>query len=212
MAGVVHIEEFRARADNFLAAMPTEVLRINRGLAASVIPLITGRIINEGKDAKGQLFGSYSDNPLPLFFYKNKATGKVSEDSFNSLVKAKKKVLSTGEKFKGVSYKEFRQLGNLPTNFVTMSFTGETLADVGIKDEKIEGSLVRTTIASTNKHTKAKYNAKGQKVGEDGTEKILDFLGERYGENILEPNPEELEILQAAFEDELQQVLDKFFK
>lgn len=210
-AGALNITEFRKRVEAFLHAVPGEVLRINQGLAVSVIPLITGRIINEGKDATGKQLGTYSNNPLPLFFFQNKSTGVGAERKIDSLVKSKKKALATGEKFRGVSYAEFRQANNLPTDHVTLSFTGETLGDIGVIDEKVENRLVRTTIGAKNTKTKAKYNAKGQRVGENKTEQILDYLGERYGEDILAATPEEEKILADAFDDELQIFINKYF-
>src|SRR5687767_3839267 len=120
MAGrALNIEEFKKTVEAFIRDVPGEVLRINQGIALSAVPMITGRIINTGKDSKGAALGSYSDNPLPLFFFTNKGTGVGAERKIEALVKAKKNALQTGEKFKGVSYKEFREANNLPTTFVT---------------------------------------------------------------------------------------------
>lgn len=205
------VNQYRERVQDFLNAVPAEVLRINQALALSAVPMITGRIINQGIDAKGKQLGQYSTNPLPLFFFHNKGTGVGADNKLQKLVKSKRKAaIATGEKFRGVSYKEVRELNNLPTNFVTLSFTGETLGDIGVVDEVTERFLVRTTIGARNRKSKAKYNAKGQKIGENKSEQILDFLGERYGDEILDMNPKEEEIIAAAFNDELQKFINQY--
>jgi len=97
-------------------------------------------------------------------------------------------------------YKKYREFNNLPTNFVTLSFTGETLADIGVLESVVDGSSVVTTIGSTGKTTKGKVN----------TKQILDYLGKNYGTNILSLNEEEEILLAKSYELELQKIIDKF--
>lgn len=213
MATGLNITEFNSKLNSFLSALPDELVRINNGLALSAIAEVRRRLIDTGVDGSGKSLGAYSTNPLPTFFFKNKGTGSGADSRFDALVKSKQKqARNTGEKFKGVSYKEFRQLNNLPTAHVTLSFTGETLGDLGVIKEAISGEKVITTIGAKNTKTKAQYNAKGQKVGEETTEEVLDHLGERYGEDILAVNPEEEKMLEAALDDEIQKLANKFFE
>lgn len=195
-----------------LNELPGEVLKINIGLANSVLPLIKGRIVSQGVNGHGKAFGKYSVNPLPTFFFNNKSTGKGAEDKIKALEKRKRKeATKSGGKFKGISYTEFRDANNLPTDHVTLSFTGETLADIGVVDEQVNGPLVVVGIASKNTKTKARYNAKGEKIGENKTEQILDYLGDRYGEDILLPSPEEEEVISGAFAEEIQNLFERYF-
>lgn len=212
MATGLNIEQYRERVNSFLTALPGEVTRINNALALSAIAEVRRRLIDTGIDGTGKSLGTYSTNPLPTFFFANKGTGSGADTKLDALVKRKQKqAKNTGEKFKGVSYKEFRELNNLPTVHVTLSFTGETLGDLGVISEAVSGEKIITTIGAKNSKTKAKYNAKGQKVGEETTEQVLDHLGERYGENVLAVNPEEEKMLAAALDDELQKLFDKYF-
>jgi hypothetical protein len=209
----LNINQFRERVAALLNALPEEIQRINNGLALSAIAEVRRRLIDRGIDGDGKSLGTYSTNPLPTFFFTNKGTGSGADKKLESVIAAKKKqAKSTGEKFKGVSYKEFREINNLPTAHVTLSFTGETLGDLGVVSEVIENLKIVTTVGAKNTKSKARYNAKGQKIGQDTSEQILDYLGEMYGEDLLGLTPAEEKNLGAALDDELQKLFDKYIE
>lgn len=209
MAKALTIEEFNKRVGDLIENLPAEIQRINDGIALSTIPLITGRIRNQGVDGNGKSFGNYSTNPLPTFFFTHKGLGKGADDALTALIKKKKK--QEGKNFKGISYEEFRRVNNRPTNHVTLSFSDETLNDIGVINVRHEGQIIVTTIGALGSKTKVKYSAKGEKKGQNTTEQILDFLGERYGEDILSTNEDEQQLMAEVLDAELQIMLDKFF-
>lgn len=208
MAQGLNIEEFISKVNEMLGALPRSVAEINEGLAASAIPMIIDRLTELGTDGKGKKLGTYSDNPLPTFFYLHKGTGSGADQALESAIKKKRK--EQGKNFKGISYKEFRELNNRPTNFVTLSFTGETLADLGVIQTLIESTVVVVMVGAQNKTTKATRDAKGNIKGRITTGQVLEYLGERYGENILALTGDEEEILANAFDVELQNFLNKY--
>lgn len=207
MAAGLDINAYALKVQAMLNDLPEGVQRINDGLALSAIPLIVNRLVDLGVDGKGKKLGNYSTNPLPTFFYLHKGTGSGADAKLDALVKKRRK--EEGEAFKGISYKEFREINNRPTNFITLSFTGETLGDLGVTNNVVNGLVVVTTVAAQNKVSKAKYDAKGNNAGQITTEQILDYLGERFGENILALSEEEEEQMANAYDIELQKFINQ---
>lgn len=207
MADTIDFEELKRRVDRMLKGLPERMGMINELLAESAIPLIVTRLVDMGTDGAGHKMGSYSTNPLPTFFYLGKSTGSGSDEKLKAAVKAKRK--KEGKNFKGISYKEFRELNGKPTNFVTLSFTGETLADLGIIQKAVEKDNVIISVGAQGKTTKAKRDASGNVVGNISTADVLDFLAARYGDEILGLNAQEQQILDNAMEIELQKYFDE---
>lgn len=208
MADVLTVEEFKNRVQNMLVNLPEEVQRLNDGLALSMVPLIVNRLIDLGEDGKGKKLGKYSDNALPTFFYLHRGTGSGADAKLQATIKKKQK--EEGKNFKGISYKEFREINNLPTNFVTLSFTGETLADVGVVSNVVNGFVVLTTIDAKGQSTKTKYDSKGNAKGTITSAEILDFLALRFGENLLALNEEEEKQTREAYDRGLQSIVNKY--
>jgi hypothetical protein len=206
----LNINDFQARVRNMLNALPDRSARINDGLAQSAVPMIVNRLIDLGQDGNGKPLGDYSDKPLPTFFYLHKGTGSGADKKLEQKIKSERK--KKGKNFKGISYKDFRELNNRPTAHVTLSFTGETLGDLGVTKTVHEGGNVVSTIESLNTVTKAVYNAKGEKKGSNTTQDILDFLGARYGENILALTDEEEKKLSAALDVELDNFIKEYLE
>lgn len=208
MADVLTVEEFKSRVQNMLLNLPEEVQRLNDSLALSAIPLIVNRLTDLGEDGKGKKLGSYSTNALPTFFYLHRGTGSGADAKLDAAVKRKRK--EQGKDFKGISYKEFREINNRPTNFVTLSFTGETLADIGVVSNVVNGFVVLTTVDAQGKSTKQQYDAKGNPKGTITSAEILDFLSERFGENLLALNEQEEEQMVVAYDQGLQGIVNKY--
>lgn len=208
MADVLTVNEFKARVQNLLANLPEEVQKLNEGLALSAIPLIVTRLTDLGEDGAGKKLGNYSTNPLPTFFYLHRGTGSGADAKLDALVKKRRK--EEGKKFKGISYKEFREINNLPTRFVTLSFTGETLADLGVVNSVANGFVIVTTVDAQNRASHAKYDSKGNQKGEITSGEILDFLSERFGENLLALNDDEQRQITTAYDQGLQSITNKY--
>lgn len=206
MAGISW-DEFVTRIDRMIKGLPQRVGEINELLAESAIPDIIIRLTDLGIDGSGKKLGSYSTNPLPTFFFLGKATGSDADDKLKETIKKKRK--TEGKSFKGISYKEFREINNLPTNFVTLSFTGDTLSDLAVIQKEVQKNNVIITIGAAGKKTKATYNAKGEKKGEISTADVLDYLAGMYGEEILGMTKQEEEKLANAFDEEMQNYFDE---
>lgn len=86
-------------------------------IGLDAVDMITSRIIETGKNAQGsdlRYKGKvYSDTEVPAFFFKNKSRTGSAEAMVQSFI-------DDGET---LSYEEFRQINNLPTDHVTLSFT-----------------------------------------------------------------------------------------
>lgn len=208
MATTLNINQFNDKVKSLLTALPAEVQKINDGLAISAIPLIVNRLTDLGEDGTGKKLGQYSNQPLPTFFYLHKGLGSGADAKLESLVKQKQKAQKGN--FKGISYAEFRQINNRPINFVTLSFTGETLGDLGVTKNIVNGLVIVTTVGEKNTISKKKYNAKGEPIGEITTGQVLEYLSLRYGQNILALTQEEQKQIANAYNLELQKLFNKY--
>jgi len=61
--------EFSEKIKSFSQALLVEMPKINASVAMNAFGMVADRIRNEGIDGKGKSLGTYSENPLPLFFY-----------------------------------------------------------------------------------------------------------------------------------------------
>lgn len=166
---------------------------INEKMALDGAAMVKDRILNTGVKADGTSLGDYSTNPLPVFFFKDKELNKSGENFY----------LSRKKKGEGISYKEWREANNRPTDHVTLSFSGETLRDVGVTKNLVSGTRVTTSIGPKN--TKVRANG-------DTTEKITDeYLGPRYG-NFMAPNDQEIDKLKKYLESQVIKLFNDCFK
>lgn len=171
------------------AAMPA----INEKVALDGAAMVKDRIINTGINANGTSLGTYSERELPSFFFKDKALNNSGQKAYED---AKK----NGE---GISYKKWREANNRTTDHVTLSFSGTTMRDVGVRKQLIEGTKVITSIGAKN--TKIRSNG-------DSTETIVDeYLQPRYG-NFMQPNDTETKILKNNLENEIKKLINESFK
>lgn len=170
------IKAFKRNIDNLLQHLPDEVSKMNKKIAVNAIARITSRLTDHGKTAEGASLGTYSTKPMSPLFFLGKGL-KGADKKVNSLVKKQKK---SGEQ-PGVSYEQWRKFNNLPTQHVTLSFTGETLGDIGVLSQTIDGSSIITTVGSKNSKSKDVYDKRGRKTGTKTTGDVLDDLNDKYG-------------------------------
>lgn len=187
--------EFDKAMMDLSRAIEIELPIINEKMALNAYAMMKDRIINEGTIGDGKSLGNYSDNKLPAFYFDGKSSNKGGD-------KLLAKELNKENKGEGISYKQWRQANNRPTDHVTLSFTGTTLNDIGVTKKVIEGGRVVTTVGPKN--TKQRSNGKS-------TEEIAGYLTDQYGD-ILQPSTEEKEILQRFFDAEIQKIISKFIK
>ena len=185
----MNIQEFNNHVNSFLAEVRSEAPVINARIAQSGLSLIHDRILNEGIDGRG-----YSTNPLPMFYF----TGKSISAGGDAKVKAKNKA----NKYKGISYTEFRDANNLQTNHVDLRLSGDMWRDMAVLESRASGLRVTTEVGSKNSIT---YKD-GQTTGQ-----VTDYNAKRYGD-FLTPTNQEEQILNNALDQELQDLIDNYFK
>jgi hypothetical protein len=209
MAGPLNIQDFTSKVSAMLNALPVEMTQVNAELATTALSSVRNRLTAEGIDGKGKKLGTYSDNPLPTFFFTGKGLGSGADQKFDAYVKRERK--AKGKAFKGVSYKTFRELNNRETNFVNLSFSGETLNDLAVLESRQEGQLIVTVVASKDSIKKTTYDAKGQPKSTIGTGEVLEHLGTQYGD-ILALTEKEEEDIAIVFDQRLQLFIDRYLQ
>lgn len=187
-------QEFNNRIEQFQRALLIELPRINESIALNAIAQVKDRIINDGKNSKGASLGTYSKNELPLFFYKGKSLNSGGEEA---IAKAKK----AG---KGLSYNDFREANNRPTDHITTNFSGQMWKDVGVVKQIEDGGKTVTTVAAKNTINRTS----GNKTID--TDTILSGNADRYGD-IFEVSTEEEKRLANTYDYELQKLIDIYF-
>jgi len=201
------LEEFNTIVNNLIKEIPQELQKTNVIVAQSAIPLITNRLINEGKTAEGKSLGKYSDKPISALFFIGKSLGSGGD----------KKVSDYAKKNGGkLSYEEFRKLNGRPTNHVTLSFSGETLQDIGVLSTVVNGNKVKTVVGSLDRHKKDVRGKGGKKTGTIGTEQVLENLDAKYGKaldtELLALSKKEQDMLEKVYENRIQKFIDNYFK
>lgn len=184
--------EFKQQLHNLSELMVQNLPTISEKMAVNAYAMMKSRVINEGTIGENKNLGEYSDNKLPSFFFKGKAANNSGETFYE---KAKK----SGE---GISYKEWREANNRPTDHVTLSFTGTTFNDIGVVKQLVEGTKVVTIVASKN--TKNRSNGKS-------TSEITSYLKDQYGD-FLQPNQQEEKVLQQFLDNEVNKLIKQAFK
>ncbi len=193
-------ETFETSVDKLSALVLSQMPSINEKMALDATALIKDRIVNTGIDAKGNSLGKYSEHELPAFFFKDKALNGGGVKLYDDVTSGKKK---KGVVKKGISYKEWREANQRPTDHVTLSFSGTTMKDIGVVKSIQAGTKVITSVGSKN--TKTRENG-------DSTETIVDeYLGPKYG-NFLEPNQHELDIMENILINNIEKLLNDSFR
>lgn len=185
----MNIDEFNIAVNSFLSEVKNEAPIISARITRSGLSLIQDRILNEGVEGE-----RYSTNPLPAYFF----TGKSISAGGEAKVKAKNKA----NKYKGISYTDFRQANNLQTNHVDLRLSGDMWIDMDVLESNRSGFKVITEAGSKNSITYQGGQTTGQVVG---------YLAERYGD-FLTPTRQEEEILNNALDEELQNIINTYFK
>lgn len=186
-------EHFHNAAQKLSELIADRLPAINQGLALNASAIVKNRLLNSGTKADGSTLGKYSEHELPAFFFKDKALNgsgrKLYEDS--------------KKEGKGISYKQWREANNRPTDHVTLSFSGDTLRDIGVVKVEAQAGVVNTTVGPKN--TIAHANGVSTETITD------DYLGNQYG-NFMQPSEEEIKTLTAAAEAAFLKLINESFK
>lgn len=118
--------------DKEILALKNVVVEIERSISGKaaqilgndIVALITTRVVQTGKDEKGQFFTPYSTRPMQA----RKLKGK------SRTTKAERAVTALAQKGGSISYSDFRKLNNLETNFKNFEFTGEMFRQFGVTE------------------------------------------------------------------------------
>lgn len=146
------------RFDELIAFVQNELPKYATEVAANdLVALIVNRVINTGKDADGNLFSSYSDNPIAAGKLWGKSRTQAAESKVRALAKAKG----------ALSYKAFRELNNLKTDKKNFEFTGEMFRKFGIIREAGNGSNFVITLGGTTEEAQRKIDANSAQEGAD---------------------------------------------
>lgn len=178
------ITEYIKRIDDMLnyneSNRKNEALTIGLDLLATV----KDRVINDSENFEGDSLGSYSESVVPFYYYGNKPTNRDSDIAIQEL-KEKHGYFA--------SYKDWREINNLPTDKVTTSFTGAMWRSV--KPTITEDGFALTVV-----------EIRSDKQEEN--EKLL-FLSARYGD-LLALNEQEIEDLREDNRVRLLKQLNRF--
>lgn len=184
----MNIEQFNNSVNSLLANVSSELPIINARITLSGLSLINNRILNDGIPG-----ASYSTNLLPSFFFTDKSISTGGEARVKAKVKA--------NKGKGISYVDFRDANNLQTSHVDLRLSGDMWRDAGVTSNQQFG--FRNSTVAEFRGTIKYANGKT-------TSEIADYNAERYGD-FLTPTSQEETILDEALDDEIQQLIDKYF-
>lgn len=142
------------------------VADLARAPALDLAQAVADRVIEEGRDHEGAAFSPYSDVPLPAFFYFNRSANQGGEA----------KVRAAAKKKRGVSYRDFRDFNNRPTNIKNFSFTNQMWRSFGVVEVGGTGGLLTVTLG-------AKDPVAAKKMAHNS---------EREGKSIIRPSLEEI--------------------
>lgn len=172
------IERFKKVVDN----ITEDREQTAKVLALDTLALIKRRVLNKGEGANGQ-FKPYSDNPIPYWF--------INPNNYNAPAKVKAFKDKARKDKARPSYKDFRNSYGLPTDTRRTNFDGNMWADIGV--EVTEHSYFKTVV-----EIKAKSKKEQRKV---------EWNNKSAGQNILEPNKSELEMLKEANRNRLRRII-----
>jgi len=152
-------------------------------MALDTLALVKRRVINTGKDKSGRQFGKYSIKDVPFWFYFGKETNRNNKAAVQELY---------NKHGYWASYKDWRDVNNLPTNFINFSFTN-----------RMWNSLVPVVLVNNTNRTVVGIQAKTTKE-----EDKLKFQNARFGD-ILALSKSEEDLLRQL---NLNRILGKFKK
>jgi hypothetical protein len=181
------LNEFINNLEQTAAALSEIVFNEMEEAALDAKALLQQRIQEKGTDAKGNQFPGYSEQELPLFFFKDKSKSNVLKElgidaNGKRVVKNKKgskkinyKIFGIPQTFQekekapypnGISYKDWRVLMGLPVDHVTFTVTEEMWKKIHPQPAKIEADRIIVVIGGDDDFTKKKMGWLAERRGD----------------------------------------------
>lgn len=113
-----------------------------------LVAMVAHRVVQDGKDSKGQSFSAYSDIQIEA----SEFIGKSRVASVDAKIKAMAK------KKQRLSYKQFREMNNLEIAKKNFEFTGEMWRKFGIVNFTINGQNFKIKIGGTTEAAQKKID------------------------------------------------------
>ncbi len=176
----MNIADYQKYLDEIIQVLDDTRQKEAEIIGQDLTAVVRDRVQNDKVKADGSAFGQYSQAKVPYWFYKDK--GRVSD--------AEQKVLDKYGYF--ASYAEFRDVNNLYSDNIDLTFTGAMWSSAGV--EQVEQQDGTSTAIITFK-------------GEDNKLKA-GYHGERFG-NILTPNEEEINAAFGGYKERRIELLDE---
>lgn len=183
----MNLNDFINNLDETAAALSEIVFNEMDEAALDAKALLQRRIQEKGLDANGQPFPGYSENELPLFFFKDKSKAKVLKKlgidaQGKRVVKNKRgskkhtfKIFGITQTYQekekapypdGISYKDWRVLMGLPVDHVTFTVTEEMWKKIHPQPAKIEGDKIVVVVGGDDDSTKKKMGWLAERRGD----------------------------------------------
>ena len=151
-------------------------------IANDVMAQVRTRVQERKVNADGTAFGQYSQALLPQWFYYNRSKTDTAEAD-----------LKAGPWF--VSYADFRDLNNLPSDDIDFTFTGDLFRTTGIVNVQNDADATTVTLGGQNARSA----------------QILEWQEPRYG-NIIEPSEQEQEFAFNAHRKRIENLINRIFQ
>jgi len=177
------IAEFVARLGNVIKDIESDREANATKIVLDSLALVKRRVINTGKDETGKEFGKYSTALVPFWYYYGKETNRNNKTAVAELYRRKGYL---------ASYKDWREVNNLPTAFINFSFTN-----------KMWNSLTPVIVVTRESRTVIGVEASSAKEQDK-----LNFQNARFGD-ILALNKQERELVTLANNARILQAFEK---
>lgn len=177
----MNIDQFARKIEfikNELKNNLSDVLRVSGG---DVCALVANRVINGGQNNEGDLFTPYSQTKVPAYFYFNRSRSGGAD----------KKVRAAAKKKENLSYSDFRDINNLPTDKKNFSFTNDMWRHFGVTQVNKTPNGWAISIGG---------------LTTDAANKIA-WLSGQENRSIVEPSNKEVEIITNAIASHIKKLL-----
>lgn len=173
------LNEFISNLEQTSNALAELVFNEMEEVALESKALLQRRIQEKGTDSHESPLPLYSQEPLPLFFFKDKSKQNVLKtlgiDSSGKRIDKKPRrkrnasgVLETpvNPYSKGISYNDWRVLMGLPVDHVTYTVTGEMWKKIHPQQATIEGDRIKCIVGGDDEPTKIKMGYLAERRGD----------------------------------------------
>jgi hypothetical protein len=144
------LQEQIAHIDRLILFIETELPRYVETVAATdLAALIADRVITTGEDKDGAKFSPYSTNPDNAKNYVGKSRNQSAERKVKALQRAGT----------ALSYKTFRELNNLQSDFKRFEFTGEMWKKFGVIRATLTAERFHIIIGGTTPEAQDKIDS-----------------------------------------------------